>query len=71
MAVDSQCARPPRLAGDLIVRLVEAHQRGSTHLPFCHIDDVQPLLHGDDREYAAAATLLDAGKVFYPPGREP
>lgn len=64
-------AQPPRLPGDLIVRLVEAHHRGSARsLPMCHAADVLPLLEGDDRQYAAAAQLLDAGKVFYPNANE-
>lgn len=60
--------QPPRLPGDLIVRLVEAHGRGVTHLPICHAADVLPLLQGGDREFAAASTLLDGGRVFYPEG---
>ncbi|MGW4244026.1 hypothetical protein [Nocardia sp. NPDC004722] len=70
MAPDPR-AKPPRLPADLIVRLVEAHTRGSLHLPMFHADDVLPLLEGTDREYAAAALLLDKGKVFYPLGTEP
>lgn len=63
-------APPPRLPGDLIVRLVEAHQRGNLHLPICHVDDVKPLLHSsDDREFAAAKALIDGGRVFDPEGR--
>ncbi|UGT41087.1 hypothetical protein LTV02_34900 [Nocardia yamanashiensis] len=57
---------PPRLPGDLIVRLVEAHQHGSLHLPVFHADDVLPLLDGSDREIAAAAVLLAENRVFYP-----
>ncbi|GAB0108693.1 hypothetical protein JMUB6875_77310 [Nocardia sp. JMUB6875] len=60
-------AKPPRLPGDLIVRLVEAHSRNSLrHLPMCHADDVLPLLKGNDREYDAAVKLLDAAKLFHP-----
>lgn len=70
MGVGDGRAEPPRLPGELIVRLVEAHFRGSAHLPMCHADDVLPLLRGDDREYRAAAALLEAGKVFYPLGYE-
>lgn len=60
-------ALPPRLPGELIVRLVEAHHRGSlAALPLCRAADVLPLLDGNDREVAAAATLIDANRVFYP-----
>ena len=62
-------APPPRLPGDLIVRLVEAHQRGNLHLPICHVADVEPLLAGNDREFAAAKVLIDGGRVFDPEGR--
>lgn len=64
-------APPPRLPGELVVRLVEAFQRNWPHLkpPICHADDVLPLLQGGDREFAAASTLLDADRVFYPNGR--
>lgn len=62
-------APPPRLPADLIVRLVEAHQRGNLHLPICHVDDVEPMLLGGDREYGAAQTLIDGGRVFDPEGR--
>ncbi|MDE1673772.1 hypothetical protein [Nocardia gipuzkoensis] len=59
---------PPRLPGELIVRLVEAYQRHYRHLPLLHADDVLPLLHGGDREYVAAETLLNADRVYYPEG---
>lgn len=63
-----QRAQPPRLPGSQIVQVVETYRRRFTHLPMFHADDVLPLLHGDDREYAAAEALLNAGRVFYPPG---
>lgn len=57
---------PPRLPGELIVRLVEAHGRGSLrYLPVFHAEDVLPLLEGDDREFATATRLLEADRVFY------
>lgn len=52
------------------MRLVEAHLRGALHLPVFHAADVMPLLGGGDREYAVAAKLLDAGRVFFPAGFE-
>jgi hypothetical protein len=62
-------AHPPHLPGDLIARLVEAHGRGSlAALPLCRAADVLPLLDGDDRQIAAAATLIEANRVFYPKG---
>ena len=58
---------PPRLPGELIVRLVSAHGRGSLkYLPVFHASDVLPLLDQGEREIAAAVVLLDAGRVFYP-----
>ncbi|MGW2666077.1 hypothetical protein ACWCW7_34420 [Nocardia tengchongensis] len=66
MSVDRRTP-PPRLPGDLIVRLVEAHGRGSLkYLPVFHAGDVLPLLDQGEREIAAAALLLDANRVFYP-----
>ncbi|MGX1806277.1 hypothetical protein ACWIGI_11225 [Nocardia sp. NPDC055321] len=63
---------PPRMPGELIVQLVEAFNRGPSRvLPMCHALDVLPLLQGDDREYAVATQLLNAGRVFYPIGMEP
>lgn len=62
----SEQATPPRLPGQLIVQLVGAYQRNFQHLPMLHAADVLPLLHGDDREFAAASALLDAGRVFHP-----
>ncbi|WP_280413169.1 hypothetical protein [Nocardia asiatica] len=59
---------PPRLPGELVVRLVEAYQRNYNHLPLLHADDVLPLLLGGDREFAAAETLLNADRVYYPEG---
>ncbi|MEU6583959.1 hypothetical protein [Nocardia sp. NPDC046763] len=66
MSAPGRRTPPPRLPGELIVRLVEAHKRGNLHLPMFHADDVLPLLDGDEREIAAAAVLLDANRVFYP-----
>jgi hypothetical protein len=66
--VTDQRAQPPRLPGELIVRLVEAYGRRNQRLPMLHADDVLPLLHGGDREFAAASALLEAERVFYPEG---
>lgn len=62
---------PPRLPGELIVRLVAAYQRHFRHLPLLHAEDVLPLLRGDDKEFATASTLLDADRVYYPEGTQP
>jgi hypothetical protein len=60
---------PPRLSGELITQLVAAHGRGSlAALPLCHSADVLPMLDGDESQIAAAATLIDADRVYYPKG---
>lgn len=59
-------APPPRLPADLIVRLVDTFQRRGWGLPMCHAADVLPMLDRTEREIAAAAALIDAGRVFYP-----
>jgi len=61
-------AQPPRLPADLIVRLVDTFTRRGWKLPMCHAADVMPMFdHGTERERAAAAKLIDAGRVFYLP----
>ncbi|WP_433621624.1 hypothetical protein [Nocardia sp. CA-120079] len=64
---------PPPNDGHTIVRVVEAFARNWPHLkpPNFRAADVLPLLHGDDREYAAASALLEAGRVWYPDGEQP
>ncbi|WP_280320101.1 hypothetical protein [Nocardia wallacei] len=59
-------APPPRLPADLIVRLVATYTRHHWPLPICHADDVLPMLDRTEPEIAAAAALIEAGKVFYP-----
>lgn len=64
---------PPPLDGIDIIGVVEAYSRTWPHLkpPIFRAADVLPLLAGDDRAYDAAVTLLEAGRVHYPPGEEP
>ncbi|MGY4098466.1 hypothetical protein ACW2Q0_02700 [Nocardia sp. R16R-3T] len=52
------------------MEVVEAFQRNWPHLrpPIFRAADVLPLLHGDDREFAAASALIDSGRVHYPDG---
>lgn len=59
-------APPPRLDAGLIVRLVATFKRHGWAPPLCHADDVLPMLDGTEPEIAAAAALIDAGRVFYP-----
>lgn len=59
-------APPPRLDADLIVKLVDVFQRNGWKPPLCHADDVLPMLEGTEQHIAAAAALIDAGRVFYP-----
>lgn len=59
-------APPPRLPADLIVRLVATFTRHHWPLPMCHAADVLPMLDGTEFEIAAAAALIEAGRVFYP-----
>ncbi|WP_280187358.1 MULTISPECIES: hypothetical protein [Nocardia] len=63
-------AAPMPCAGSVIVGVVEAYARNwpGKLPPLFRSADVLPLLHGDDREFAAASTLLDADRVHYPEG---
>ncbi|MBF6289296.1 hypothetical protein [Nocardia cyriacigeorgica] len=63
-------AAPMRCAGPVIVGVVEAYARNWPTMPppLFRSADVLPLLHGDDREFTAASTLLDAERVHYPEG---
>ncbi|WP_109527172.1 MULTISPECIES: hypothetical protein [Nocardia] len=64
---------PPPNDGQTIVGVVEywARRWPDKKPPMFRAADVLPLLHGDDREYAAAVTLLDSGRVHYAEGEEP
>lgn len=68
----SEQVGPPRMPADLIVAIVGAYQRRFPHLapPLFHADDVLPMLAGNDKEFQAASTLLEAYRVFYPAGSE-
>ena len=59
-------AQPPRPPADLIVRLVDTFSRHGWPLPMLHAGDVLPMLDGTEREIAAAAAFIEAGRVFYP-----
>lgn len=57
------------MLGREIVGVVEAYGRQFPDvLPMFHATGVLPLLEADDRAFAAASTLLDAERVYYPEG---
>lgn len=69
MTTPSSAVPPPRMLGREIVGVVEAYGRQFPDvLPMFHAADVLPLLEADDRAFAAASTLLDAERVYYPEG---
>lgn len=62
-------AEPPPLDGRYIVGVVEAYARNWPHKkpPLFRWPDVEPLLAGDDREFAVASALLEADRVHFRP----
>lgn len=64
---------PARYPVALIVGVVGAYGRHWPEVrpPLFHAADVVPMLAGGDLEYEVASTLLDAGRVFYPPESVP
>ncbi|MFE7744467.1 hypothetical protein [Nocardia sp. NPDC057455] len=64
---------PPPNDAKTITGVVEAYARHWPHLkpPMFRAADVLPMLQGDDRAYAAACVLLDAGRVHYEEGEGP
>lgn len=65
-------AEPPSAPGPVIVGVVEAYARNWPHKkpPLFRWPDVEPLLAGDDREFAVASALLEADRVHFRPGEE-